>query len=249
MRQGHFSAPSHPGAGRVDRKRHSNVGWFSTIELLASLLLYIIVIPFLSRRAYGEFIATVLLTVVLLAAIGAAAGSRRTLAIGLVLAVPAFGAKWANYFRPDIVPLEVSLVATICFVAFVAFCLFGFIFSAPRVDLRVLAAAASNYLLIGLLWMFLYLLLAHIIPESFSFGGQRGTGGLAQAFDILYFSFVTLNTVGYGDITPLSAQARMLSILEASIGTFYVTIVIARLVSLYSSPRVEAPGGDQTEYP
>jgi hypothetical protein len=56
-----------------------------------------------------------------------------------------------------------------------------------------------------------------------------------SGFTGLYFSFITLSTVGYGDIIPVSDVARMLAIVEAMFGTFYVTLLIARLVSLYSS--------------
>jgi Ion channel len=56
-----------------------------------------------------------------------------------------------------------------------------------------------------------------------------------QGFQALYFSFITLSTIGYGDIVPVSKLARMLAIVEAVTGMFYVTLLIARLVSLYSS--------------
>jgi hypothetical protein len=57
-----------------------------------------------------------------------------------------------------------------------------------------------------------------------------------QGFNAFYFSFVTLSTVGYGDITPVSKVARMLAALEAMTGLLYVAVLIARLVSLYSAP-------------
>ena len=56
-----------------------------------------------------------------------------------------------------------------------------------------------------------------------------------KGFNALYFSFTTLSTVGFGDIVPVSGAARMLAIVEAVFGMFYVTLLIARLVSLYSS--------------
>jgi hypothetical protein len=58
-----------------------------------------------------------------------------------------------------------------------------------------------------------------------------------QGFNAFYFSFVTLSTVGYGDITPVSKVARMLAALEAMTGLLYVAVLIARLVSLYSAPQ------------
>ncbi len=221
-----FDQGDEAGCGRMSR--------FSAIELLLVLLLFIVVIPFLNILPYGELVQTVLLTLVLLSAVFVVAESRHMFLVAVVLAVPAFVGKWANYVRPDMVPATFFLVATLVFVTFVVFSLFRFIFKAPRVNVEVLSAAASNYLMIGLLWMFAYVLLSQLLPGSFALGGGPPPGAMDR-FDALYFSFVTLCTVGYGDITPISRPARMLAILEATTGTFYITIVIARLVALYTS--------------
>ncbi len=58
-----------------------------------------------------------------------------------------------------------------------------------------------------------------------------------EGFNAFYFSFITLSTVGYGDITPVSKVARMLAATEAMTGLLYVAVLIARLVALYSSPK------------
>ena len=63
-----------------------------------------------------------------------------------------------------------------------------------------------------------------------------------QGFDALYFSFITLSTVGYGDITPLSHGARTLAMTEAMTGTIYIAVLISRLVALYSSQTAEPSG-------
>ncbi len=198
-----------------------------------TLLLFIVVTPFLDIIPHSELIQAVILTFVLLSAVFVVAADSRTLIAAAALAAPAFVGKWANYFRPDIVPAEVFLAATFVFVAFVVLSLFHFILRAVHVDIQVLAVAASNYLMIGLLWMFIYLFLAAVQPGAFQV--TASDGGRMDSFNALYFSFVTLCTVGYGDITPMSKQARMLAILEATTGVFYVTIVIARLVALYST--------------
>jgi ion channel len=64
-----------------------------------------------------------------------------------------------------------------------------------------------------------------------------GTKQTMAGFDAFYFSFITLSTVGYGDITPVSRIARWLAAMEAMTGLLYVTVLIARLVSLYSTPK------------
>jgi hypothetical protein len=84
-----------------------------------------------------------------------------------------------------------------------------------------------------------YWLVNQLTPGgAFSFNTNTGTRSM-NAFNGFYFSFITLSTVGYGDITPVSRIARWLAALEAMTGLLYVTVLIARLVALYSSPKSE----------
>jgi hypothetical protein len=71
---------------------------------------------------------------------------------------------------------------------------------------------------------------------AFAFNTNEGRQSI-RGFNAFYFSFVTLSTVGYGDITPVSKVARMLAAMEAMTGLLYVAVLIARLVSLYSIPK------------
>ncbi len=71
---------------------------------------------------------------------------------------------------------------------------------------------------------------------AFAFNTNTGTKETMEGFNAFYFSFITLSTVGYGDITPVSKVARMLAAMEAMTGLFYMAVLIARLVALYSTP-------------
>jgi hypothetical protein len=103
---------------------------------------------------------------------------------------------------------------------------------ATRVDADHLFAALDTYLLIGLIFAVGYSLLDQAWPGSF--GSPLGTDvGLPRA---VYFSFVTLATLGYGDVVPVSDMARGLAVLEAVTGQLYLAVLVARLVSLYSQP-------------
>lgn len=102
-----------------------------------------------------------------------------------------------------------------------------FAMRAPKVDAEHLFAALSAYLLAGFYFGILYWALEQIRPGTFSAGGLSRGGAI-------YFSFVTLATLGYGDIVPRTDVARGLAILEGVGGQLFLAVLVARLVSLYS---------------
>lgn len=209
---------------------------YSTVELLVVLLLLFFSAPFVEDLPQGDLIDAVLITLVMVSAVLAVGGQRRTLIVALVLVIPALAGKWANHFRPDLVPATVYLAASILFFFFVVEQLVRFILRAPRVDVNVLCAGLSGFLMLGLLWVPAYILVAQMTPGAFAFSSTvEGQGGMA-GFHAFYFSFVTLCTVGYGDVTPLSKAARMLVVMQSIVGLFYIAVLLARLVALYSAP-------------
>ena len=108
-----------------------------------------------------------------------------------------------------------------------------------------IAGAICFYLLLGVIWALIYALIELAHPGSFLDGGRpvgTATGGRRSLVpELLYLSLVTLSTLGYGDILPVTPQARMLAAIEAIIGPLYLAVLIARLVSL-AAPRSN-PGG------
>lgn len=106
--------------------------------------------------------------------------------------------------------------------------------SSPHVRSEHMAAALSAYLLIGIFGGVVFAALSALAPGSMALGGQPATSGLGMG-NALYFSFITLATLGYGDITPLSQVARGLATLEAITGQLYLALLVARLVGLRST--------------
>lgn len=104
--------------------------------------------------------------------------------------------------------------------------------SGPVTFHRIQGAVAA-YLLLGIIWAYAYGLVSLVGPGSFSGPVDPADGPRAW----FYFSFVTLTTVGYGDVLPVHPAARSLATLEAVTGTLYLAILIARLVSMATSPR------------
>jgi len=209
---------------------------FSTVQLLIALALLFFFFPFVEEIKGGDIIVSVLLSLVLLSAVFAVANRRRTLIVALLLAVPAVGGRWINHFQPHLVPPAIFLVAGLALIAFVMVNLLRFVLRAPSVNLEVLCASISAYLMLGLIWTIAYWLVAHVTPTAFAFNTNTGTKESMEGFNAFYFSFITLSTVGYGDITPVSKVARTLAAMEAITGLFYVAVLISRLVALYSTP-------------
>jgi len=210
---------------------------FSMVQLLIALALLIFFVPFVEEIKGGDLIVSALLSLVLLAGVLAVASRRRTLIIALLLAIPAVAGRWINHFHPHLVHPAPFLVAGIGLVAFVVVNLLRFVLRAPSVDVEVLCASISAYLMLGLIWTMAYWLVAQLTPGAFAFNTTTGTKETMEGFNAFYFSFVTLSIVGYGDITPVSKVARMLAATEAMTGLLYVAVLIARLVGLYSTPK------------
>ena len=209
---------------------------FSTVGLLIALALLFFFFPFVEEVKGGDLIVSLLLSLVLLSAVLAVSDRKGVLLIALVLAIPAIVGRWINHFRPDLVPPAVFLIAGLLLVAFVVVNLLRFVWRAPSVNIEVLCASISAYLMLGLMWTMAYWLVDQLTPGAFAFNTNAGKQSM-NGFNAFYFSFITLSTVGYGDITPVSRIARWLAAMEAMTGLLYVAILISRLVALYSTPK------------
>ena len=209
----------------------------SAVELLIALGLLLFSLPFVEEIKGGDIIVSILLSLVLISAVLAVANRCRTFVVAVLLAIPAVVGRWINHFRPHLLPPAIFLVAGLVLVAFVVANLLRFILRAPSVNAEVLCASISAYLMLGLMWTMAYWLVDQLTPGgAFSFNTSAGPRSI-NGFNAFYFSFITLSTVGYGDITPVSRIARWLAAMEAMTGLLYVAVLIARLVSLYSSPK------------
>jgi hypothetical protein len=208
---------------------------------LVALGLLFFAFPFVEEVKGGDIIVSLLFSLVLISAVLAVASRRRTLVVALFLLIPAIVGRWTNHFRPHLVPPAVFLIAGLVLVAFVVVNLLRFVLRAPSVNTEVLCASISAYLMLGLMWTLAYWLVDQLTPGgAFSFNTNAGTRSM-NGFNGFYFSFITLSTVGYGDITPVSRIARWLAAMEAMTGLLYVAVLIARLVALYSSPKSDDP--------
>lgn len=206
---------------------------------LIALVLQIIVTPLVGVMPHGHLAEAVLITAVLLFGVLTVAARPRTLVAALLLAIPALAGRWITQFWPELVAPWMFLGPGLLFCAFVTYHLLAFILRAERVDGEVLCAGVAGYLMLGVAWAFGYMLVASLFPHAYNFDGANARD--FEPFDALYLSFITLNTVGYGDIAPVARPARLLAIVESTLGVMYAAVVMARLVALYSTGQ-PAPG-------
>jgi hypothetical protein len=108
--------------------------------------------------------------------------------------------------------------------------LFRFIFEAKMVDGRILITAIAIYVLLGSMFTPLYGIIELLSPHSFI---DNGLGQAVEWQQLIYYSMITLTTVGYGDIIPLNAWARSLASLEGVTGVIYIAVLMGRLVGIY----------------
>lgn len=169
--------------------------------------------------------------------------------VGWLLAVPAVSERILIEFVHNRYVFLAGPIFWILFFSYIIWHELQALLKQREVTSETISMSISVYLLLGLAWSILYVLLFFLQPNSFSFSNPpAATGHFSerQVFPVLvYFSLVTIATVGYGDITPLSLQARYAAVAEAITGQFYLAILVARLVGLHMSRTANRDSGDR----
>lgn len=220
----------------------------STTKLLFTLILLFALTPLMERLPDGNLVESGLITLVMVACLVALGQERRFLLVAFLLLLPTIAGKWLNHFFPSHIPPTFFYFFAILFFGFTIYRILCFILHTAYVDREVLSAGVVVYLMLGLLWSLAYLLHAELTPGSFRFPTAIDSAHALERFDAFYFSFSTLTTAGFGDITPVSKVARTLAVMETVTGTLYLAILISRLVGLYSPPpqaNASAPSDEQ----
>jgi ion channel len=167
---------------------------------------------------------------------------RRRSLIGWLIVIPAIVDRVAIMLAPEARLLLLGAISWFAFFAFVTWGLLRSLLRHREVTGETISLSISVYLLIGLTWGVFYIVLHELQPDAFNLAGAAaGTPGSAageqRLFPIfVYFSLTTLATIGYGDIVPVSLQARYAAVAEGIAGQFYLAILVARLVGMHMSP-------------
>ncbi len=204
-------------------------------NLLFSLILYIVGSPFLVPYPSLAVLAHISLSMALFAAVYAMSGKNKQRSIAISLLLPLLLLYWLGIY--DIISFS-RFGAYLLFTVYYGLLVYSFISqirNAQRVSTNVLYATFSLYLIIGLFWGSLYALLYQLSPGAYSGVLLENTQNIHHTFN--YFSFVTLTTLGYGDIVPQIPGAASLCQMEAIVGQFFTAVVVAWLMGMYVSDR------------
>jgi len=160
---------------------------------------------------------------------------RRRSVVAFVLVAAAIAERVSAFLAPNPHVLLVGGLAWMAFFAFVTWAELRSVLRQKAITGETISMSISVYLLFGITWSFLYFVIYQIRPDAFSFGGGAPIPN-APLHDesvlpnFVYFSLITLSTVGYGDITPLTIGARYAAAVEGITGQFYLAILVAGLV-------------------
>ena len=147
------------------------------------MIAFIFASPFIVELRYGRQIEAVLLTFMLVSAVIAVSDRRAVRITAIALAVPAIAGRWMHHYRPDLLPITASLSAAMVFLGFVLVQYFRYILRAPVVNLTVICAAISMYLMLGMLWTMAYMMLTYVQPDSFALSlKQANAEGFVGSF-------------------------------------------------------------------
>jgi hypothetical protein len=195
--------------------------------LLASLLILILLSPLIEEAHAGQFLLRIAALPVMISAVFYASASKVHRAIAIIVALAWF---CLRFLVPNMIDSAWSFVLYGILLGLVTYSLLGHIFRATRIDRGLIASAMTVYLLLGAIWGALYLIIYLINPGAFI---APSVDPNYASVHFTYYSYATLTTLGFGDITPISPVARILSVTEAITGVFYMAILIARLISLF----------------
>lgn len=154
----------------------------------------------------------------------------------ILLAIPSLAFTWIFIFHRTTwveacLGLSTELLLLLCSIAIVYSVLVK-----ARVTVETLRGVVCAYFLVAFLFAYIFTSVEFIIPDSFSIHGNPSSGMTFVHFfsEMLYFSFITLLTIGYGDIVPVLGVGQTTAVIEGIIGQFYIAILVARIVAVYS---------------
>jgi len=204
------------------------------LALLISILMLFSVTPLVVTFKRGILVLDIIAVAMFVAGSYALSERKHLFLIAIVLSAISIGSTTLVIAVGQHWAVALSHACIIVLVTFFSITILGYVLRSGSVTIDRIFAAICVYMLIGFAWTFSYALLEVMVPGSF--GGLADISRndyVAHVQQLRYFSFMTLTTVGYGDVVPRSPIARTMAALEAIMGQIYLTVLVARLVGLH----------------
>lgn len=219
---------------RQAREQLSRVFTQRCFYLFVVLLALVSVVPFIEPTPTGRLTVSAINLFVMIAAVAAVGRTVLSFVIILLLAGAALASQYLGMSWGDTKHVVHSWMFGAALYAVTIAYMLRYVFQPDVMTADKLFGAAAAYLMLGALWVFLYALIGNYYPGSFAVAGVPMT---PETLDLLYFSFTVLTSTGFGDIVPLTRQARAICVLEQLAGALFVAILIARLAGVYPPRR------------
>ncbi len=206
--------------------------WFQENEFLAlllALLAFLFIPSFITDEHTKDITIYSLLVIVLAVGVFELADNKNRFIIGTILAVSAFLLNSWNFSSNDDLVFLLRMTSILAFFTLLTFFIMYRMTIARRINLNIVYCAVNGYILLGLIGGLLFRMVHHFYKNSFLF--QAGLE--PKIDDFTYLSFVTLSTLGYGDITPVSAPGKALAIFLSISGPLYLAIVVGVIVGKF----------------
>ena len=199
-----------------------------------ALLALVLVYPMLLDLPGGRLILDGVVTVAVVGSCLVASAHRLHWLLSLAFALVVIITRWAYTATGiDVLLFVTAISGAIFFFHMAAVVIVDIMGRVERVTADTIYGALAAYLLLGIGWAFVYLTVELFTPGSYSAANPMWTGDAGELPSFVYYSFVTLTTLGYGDVLPATAQAGTLAITEAVMGQIYLAVLVARLVGSY----------------
>ena len=207
--------------------------------LLISLLAFILMVLLVADERTGTFLSHIGVTAIFLAGFYVARGRRSLRRFALPVVGIGIFVEWLTFFLELPASLHIRLLLETTLLLLVATIQLQSILRQRRVSADTIVGGINAYLLFALCFMLIHALVELVAPGAYSLGGATlaehvlGPDRSEGFATMLYFSFVTITTLGYGDIVPVSGTAKMVASAQALFGQIYLAVFLARLVALH----------------
>ena len=200
--------------------------------LLASLLLY----PFAESSAFGYYTFHVVGGTTIIFCVYAASVKRSLVIAAVILAIPAFLHRGLNLTVSGSSLAVLNIILSFLFDALIVTVIFRRVIAPGQPNLETIFSALSIYLLVGFAFASIYGMLDLLQSRAFYLDPLTNLHARPDRLDFVYYSFATMTALRSAGITPVSGEARCLSVIEALLGVLYLAVLISRLIGAYRQP-------------